>query len=329
MSTEGVVSKLLIALFVFAAIAAAGDQMAGPTSGLLIDPETRAIRPIVGVPGSAYAGESAVREADFALAAPDGRTALISRDSALFVLRRLDAEQPVWRSLGDETVALGRAAWSQDAKALALHLPETARLQLWSGMQDAPEIAGEVDLSTVEGSLTALSVASDGRTAFAAFESEEHGVLYILKAGETPRMLMPLNLPGAMTIQDSALYVADRERNEVIRIENWDFSLSVSTVATAAHGVANPVGIALANRGETLLVANGETRQVIAIGVKSSAVEAAVELDFIPTRLEPTGSVFLLASGIAGERPAQVLDAASMKVFFVPIPAPAPAVALD
>lgn len=329
MSTEGEVSKLFIAVFALAAIAAAGDHMTGPTSGVLIDPETRAIRPIVGVPGSAYAGESAVREADFALAAPDGRTALISKDSSLYVLRRLDSGQPVWRSLGDEPLALGRAAWSQDAQALALHLPDQSRLQLWSAMQDAPEIAGEVDLSTIDGRLTALAVASDGKTAFAAFESEDLGILYILKAGETPRMLMPLSRPGAMAIQGKALYVADRERNEVIRIEDWDFSVSISTVATAAHGVANPVGIALTHRGETLLVANGDTRQVIAVGVKTSAVEAALDLDFLPTRLEPTGSVFLLASGTAGERPAQVLDAESMKVFFVPIPALAPAVALD
>jgi hypothetical protein len=310
-------------------MAAAGDQMSGPTSGVLVDSQTRAIRPIVGVPGSAYAGESAVREADFALAAPDGRTALITKDSSLFVVRRLDSGQPVWRSLGDEALSLGRAAWSHDAQALALYLPDQSRLQLWSGMQDAPEIAGDVDLSTIEGRLTALAVAADGKTAFAAFESGEQGILYILKAGETPRMLLPLSRPGAMAIGEKALYVADRERNEVIRIENWDFSLSVATVATAAHGVSNPVGIALANRGETLLVASGDTRQVIAVGLKTSAVEAAVDLDFIPTRLEPTGSVFLLASGTAGERPAQVLDAASMKVFFVPIPAIAPAVALD
>lgn len=322
-------SKFFIAIVVLAATAAAGDQMTGPTSGILIDPETRAIRPIVGVPGSAYAGESVVREADFALAAPDGRTALISTNSSLYVVRRLDSDQPVWRSLGDAGLSPGRAAWSLDAKALALYLPEPSRLQLWSGMQDAPETAGEVDLSTIDGRLSALAVASDGKTAFAAFESGEQGVVYILKAGEAPRMLLPMSRPGAMAMQQKALYIADRERNEVIRIENWDFSPSMATVATAAHGISNPVGIALAGRGETLLIANGDTRQVIALGLKSSAVEAAVDLDFIPTRLEPTGPVFLLASGTAGERPAQVLDAESMKVFFVPIPAPAPAVALD
>lgn len=322
-------SRLLIALFALAAAVAAGDQMAGPTSGVLIDSQTRAIRPIIGVPGSAYAGESAVSEADFALASADGRTALIARDSMLYVLRRLDSGQPVWRSLGDEAVSFGRAAWSQDAKALALQLPEQSRIQLWSGMQDTPEIAGEVDLSTIDGRLTALAVVSDGKTAFAAFESGEEGVLYILKAGEAPRMLLPMSRPGALVLHDKSLFLADRERNEVIRIENWDFSLSMATIANAAQGVANPVGIALAHRGETLLVANGDTRQVVAVNAKTSAVEAAVDLDFIPTRLEPTGSVFLLASGTAGERPAQVLDADSMKVFFVPIPAPAPVAALD
>ncbi|MBA3973854.1 MAG: hypothetical protein C0504_06505 [Candidatus Solibacter sp.] len=322
-------SKLLVALFALAAIAAPADPMAGPNSGILIDSQTRAVRLIVGVPGSAYAGESAVREADSALAAPDGRTALITRGSSIHAVRQLDSAQPVWISLGDEGPAPGRAAWSQDAQALAVHLPGQSRLRLWSGIQDAPEISGEVDLSAIDGSLAALAVASGGRTAFAAFDSGDHGILYILKAGESPRMLLTLARAGAIAIQDNVLYAADRGRNEVIRVDNWDSEVSVATVATSSHGVSDPVGIGLANRGQTLLIACGDTRRLIALGLRSSAVEAAIELEFSPTGLERSGPVFLLASGAAGERPAQVLDAASMKVFFVPIPAPAAAASLE
>ncbi len=278
------------------------------------------------MPGSAYAGESAVREADFALAAPNGQTALVARESTLYVLRRMDSDQPVWRTFGENAAAIGRAAWSEDAKGLALYFPAESRLQLWAGMQDAPEVAAEIDLLAVEGRLKSVAVASDGRTAFAAIENGESGALYILKAGESPRMLLALNRAGNLILSGKSLYVADLERNEVLRLEDWDSGLSVTTVATAAHGVANPVGIALASGGELLLVASGETRQVVAVHTKRFTVEAAVDLDFIPTRLEATGSVFLLASGSAGEEPAQVLDASTMRVYFVPVPAlPPPA----
>jgi len=326
--TEGKVSRTLIASLLLTASAAwcASDEMRGPVSGLIVDAQTRAIRPIVGIPGSAYAGESAVREADFALAAANGQTALVARESSLYVLRRLDSGQPVWRGFGENTATIGRAAWSEDAKGLALYFPAESRLQLWAGMQDAPEVAAEIDLSPVEGRLTSVAVSSDGRTAFAAIEAGESGALYILKAGESPRMLLALNRAGNLILSGKSLYVADLERNEVIRLEDWDSGLSMTTVATAAHGVANPVGIALASEGELLLIASGETRQVVAVHTKRFTVEAAVDLDFTPTRLEPTGSVFLLASGSAGEEPAQVLDASTMRVYFVPVPAlPPPA----
>ena len=320
----------LIVTFLLAVSAVwAGDSMRGPVSGMIIDQQTRAIRPIVGIPGSAYAGESAVREADFALAAPDGRTALMAKDATLYVLRRLDSGQPVWRSLADNAGPIGRAAWSEDSSALALYLPAESRLQLWSGMQDSPIAGAEFDLSTIDGQLSALAVASDGKTAFAAIESGDSGTLYVLKAGESPRMVLPLSRAGALLLHEKSLYAVDRERNEVIRIENWDSSPSITTVATSAHGVANPVGIALTADGQRLLVASGDTRQVVAVDAKRSTVEATVDLDFIPTRLEATGSVFLLAPGTAGELPAQILEPASMKVFFVPVPVIVPPASVD
>jgi len=329
--TEGKVSRTLIASLLLTASAAwcATDEMRGPVSGLLVDTQTRAIRPIVGIPGSAYAGETAVREADFALAAPNGQTALVTRESSLYVLRRADSDQPVWRILGENAGTIGRAAWSEDAKALALYFPAESRLQLWAGMQEAPEITAEIDLSAAEGRLKSLAVTSDGTTAFAVIENGESGALYILKTGESPRILLALNRAGSLVLSGKSLYVADLERNEIVRLEDWDSGLSVTTVATAAHGVASPVGIALASGGELLLVANGETRQVVAVHTTRLTVEAVVDLDFMPTSLEPTGSVFLLASGTAGESPAQVLDASTMKVYFVPVPALPPPAAVE
>ncbi|MRR52579.1 MAG: hypothetical protein EG825_17020 [Rhodocyclaceae bacterium] len=260
------------------------------------------------------------------MAAPNGQTAMVARESSLYVLRRLDSDQPVWRTFSGNTAKIGRAAWSEDAKALALYFPAESRLQLWAGMQDAPEITAEIDLSAVEGRLKSVAVTSDGTTAFAAIETGESGALYLLKAGESPRMLLALNRTGNLVLSGKSLYVADLERNEIVRLEDWDSGLSVTTVATAAHGVTSPVAIALASGGELLLVANGESRQVVAVHTKRFTVEAVVDLDFIPTGLEPTGSVFLLASGTAGETPAQVLDASTMKVYFVPLPAlPPPA----
>lgn len=88
------------------------SNLTGPVSGLLVDEQSRSIRPIVGMPGSAYAGDASVTAFDFASAAPDGRNALITRAGSLYLIRRLDGAAPVWRELNNEPVAIGRAAWS-------------------------------------------------------------------------------------------------------------------------------------------------------------------------------------------------------------------------
>lgn len=295
--------------------------MKGPVSGLIVDRQAHSIRPILGIAGSAYAGGNAVTEAEFALGAPDGRTALVIRRATLFSVSNLDTDQPTWRNLGESKSAAGAAAWSADAQSLAVHFPSASRLRIWTNVQTKPESAGEIDLSLVEGRVSALAVAPDGRTAFAAIDAGGSGALYMLKLGETPRLLQAISPGASLAVSGAAIYASDRGRNEVVRIQNWDSNVSISTVATAAHGVASPVGIAVTADGSRLLIANGEARQVIAINAKTSAVEAVAELDFTPTKLEASGKVFLLADGEAGQRPAQVIDPFTMTVHFVPIPA--------
>lgn len=320
---EGSVSRTLLVSMLLAASATlyAADQMKGPVSGLIVDRQAHSIRPILGIAGSAYAGGNAVTEAEFALGAPDGRTALVVRRATLFSVGGLDADQPVWRNLGESKAATGSAAWSADARSLAVYFPSLSRLRMWTGIQDQPEPSGEIDLSLLEGRVAALAVAPDGRTAFAAIDSGESSALYLLKLGETPRLLQAISQGASLAVSGDSVYASDRGRNEIIRIQNWDSNVSISTVATAAHGVATPVGIAVTTDGSRLLIANGEARQVLAINTKTSAVEAVAELDFTPTKLEASGKVFLLADGEAGQRPAQVIDPFTMTVHFVPIPA--------
>jgi len=192
---------------------------------------------------------------------------------------------------------------------------------MWTDAQDKPVSTGEIDLALIEGRVCALAVAPDGRTAFAAVDNGESGSLYMLKVEQSPRLIQSISPGASLAVSGDSVYASDRRRNEVIRIQNWDANVSISTVATAAHGVAGPVGIAVTADGLRLLIANGEARQVLAVNTITSAVEAVTELDFTPTRLEASGKVFLLAEGEAGRRPAQVIDPATMTVSFVPIPA--------
>jgi DNA-binding beta-propeller fold protein YncE len=138
-------------------------------------------------------------------------------------------------------------------------------------------------------------------------------------------MMLPLSRAGGLLLSADSLYVTDRGRNEVLRIRNWTSNPSVETVASAGHGVSDPVGAALSPDRKILYVASAGVNQVLGLDVASSAVKTTMELDFRPTRLERMGpgSLLLLEKGIPGEAPARVLDSAAQKVYFIPVSAAA------
>jgi DNA-binding beta-propeller fold protein YncE len=313
-----------IVLIALAAAARAEESAVtgmGPVSGVLIDSAARTIRPILGMPGAAYAGPATVTSFEFAAAAPGSQNALIAKDGMLFVLRRLAGGRPVWRELDSGVSDIEFAAWSDNAEAIVLQPRGEARLDFWTTLSYEPKKAGSVDISSLSERMESVAVDPDGRFAFAATQGEDSGTLYLLKPGDLPRMLMPLRKAGSMMLAGNTLWVADRGSNEVFRLRNWDQMPQIQPAAAAAHGVNDPVGVALSRDGKFLWVASAGTRNVLAVDLDSSQVKHVLELDFTPTRMHRLGAdgLFLLENGVPGEAPAQVLDTSAGKVYFVPV----------
>lgn len=170
--------------------------------------------------------------------------------------------------------------------------------------------------------IESIAVDPDGAFAFAATQGEESGTLYFLKPGELPRMLMPLQRAGSLLLAGDTLWVTDRGRDEVFRLRNWDQMPQIQSTATMAHGVEDPVGLALSRDAKFLWVASAASRHVIGLDLDTNQVKHVLDLDFTPTRMQRLGveGLFLLENGIPGELPAQVLDTGARKVFFVPVP---------
>ncbi len=308
-----------------AAISSVGQEsnVAGPVSGLLVDDQSRSIRPILGMPGSAYAGEASVTAFDFAAAAPNGQQALVSRDGSLYLLRRLDGTTPVWLELFKKSATFGRAAWSESSTSFAIVNSTASRLELWTDLAKDPRQAAAIDISGLSEQIVALAVDQDASFAFAATQGADSGALYLLKPGQEPRMILPLSRAGGLLLSGEALYVTDRGRNEVLRVTDWASNPAVATIASAGHGVNDPVGTAFSADRKTLYIASAGVNQVLGLDVASNAVKSTLDLDFQPTRLERLGpgSLLLLEKGIPGETPAQVLDSAAQKVYFIPVSA--------
>lgn len=304
---------IAILLVTLAATCPAEDLLlAGPVAGFLFDSKERAIRPVVGVPGSSYLGDAIALEVDSAAFSPDGRSALVVRDGRLNLVRGLDRGQPEWLPLEGAMDGIDRIAWGGAGSAFTLS-SANRKAQFWKGLSETPELAGVADLERVAGRIVAVTAAGS----LAALATGE-GEVFAVRPDSAPRLLVRLGQPAGMAIAGSDLLVADRAREEILRIDNFAEAAAVALVAGSGLGISDPVGVAVA--GGKLYVASGAGRSVAVFDYPSTDFITRLEVDFEPTRIEPLArSIYILATGDGDNEPVQVLDASQRPaVYFVP-----------
>jgi DNA-binding beta-propeller fold protein YncE len=296
---------------------------AGPVKGVLVDDATYAIRPVVVAPGEAHTGSASVRGSDYAVVAPDGRTALVVRDGLVSVVRRVESELPVWRTLTEDPIQVDRAVWSDDANAVAIFDAKQYRLFFWKNVQSDAQPAGSCDLSTLTSAPVTMALDPGASVAFATTQEKDGASLIAMPLKGVAETVLTLGKVGPLIFRDGTLYVADRGRAEVVAVTNWNTGLSVRTVVSAGQGISDPIGIAISQDNKQILVADASSKQVLAFELSSSAQKGALQLDFRPTRMEPIGSgtLFLLQKGTPGETPAHILQTPDLQLLNVPVAA--------
>jgi hypothetical protein len=247
--------------------------------------------------------------------------ALVQNGSAIYVVRRLDGGIPVWREMLELPEGAARpeqATWSADSSAAILFSSRERLLELWSGLGSDPKREGSIDLWALDGRVISVAVGKDGRQAFFTTEGENGGSLYAAKAGELPRLILPLGRAGALLLKGDRLYVADRGRNEVLRLSQWDTSLKVELAAASGHGVVDPVGIDLAEDGKTLVIANAGSRQLISVETDSWRLRSVRDLDFRPAGLDRSGGLFVTSASTASSTGTWVMEATTLTLVDIP-----------
>lgn len=305
-------AKRLILLLCLAALAAPAQEarLAGPVSGFLFDPQARAVRPILGVPGASYLGEAAIAGLDYASISPSGRLAVAVRGDSAVLIRGLGGErleELVLEGAGGAT----RVAWSAGSSAVALW-SDAGWVEAWSGLDSAPQRT----LRAEPGPLAAVAIPEGGRSLVAATRA---GAVLLIEEGAALRVLLELERPSALALDGNRLFVADAARNEILSIGNYLDGGGAQHFAGASGGVEDPAALAVSPDRKLLFVAGRSARSLAAYDLATAALAGAAALDFEPTRLERfSESLFALTAG--GESgPFQVLDSArSLAVYFVP-----------
>ena len=301
----------LAMIFAGAVLDAQSTWLGGPVSGLVYDQFTKTIRPIVGVPGSAYLGPGVAGQLDFAAVSPNGKLALAVRGGAL-CLANLTGAQPDWRTLESESGPVESIVWSADSTAAVV---AGRSMKLWSHLDADPS---QLSLLEVDGSRWSSFVLVPGSEDVLAGRD---GGVYRLSASDTPRLVVPVPSPSSMAlgVSNNVVYVVDRVNRQILALRHWDDSPEVSLVADASLGVKDPVAVAVAADDRSLLVADA-SRALIVLDPESRSVTGHWDLEFQPTRVERFSSgLYLLNSRTAGTQPLQVLaTGAQPAVFFIP-----------
>jgi hypothetical protein len=294
----------------------------GPVAGFVFDAEQRAIRPVLGVAGSAYAGGALVGEVEQAAVAPSGKMALVVREGGLYLIRNLAQETPESELLAENAGTIDEIVWNADSTAAVLYSSAARTLRLAGGLDGTPNVDEAIDATPLGARLSALALA--GTTILAGFDDAEGSALYLVPgAGESPRLLVRLAMARALALAGNGrdAFVADGASGEILEIRNFAGEFEVLSFA-GAGSVESPVGLAISRDGNTLYAASATTREVLAFSLTSREATGRMPLDFEPSFLKPLagGSLFVMNNAARGSRPLLVLDAGhSPGVYFVPV----------
>ena len=295
----------LIALALAAVLLPAQEstRLTGPTSGLIFDAPTRAIRVVMGVPGAAYLGAAVASDLDNGSVAPNGRLAVAVAAGAASLFNVADSSLT---SLG--AGCDGVVGWSADSAAVALGCADGVRLyRLSSSGIDRLELAtfaAKVSALAVDGSAV-LAAAADG--------------IYRIEPGSA-RLLAAVPNAAGFALSGKTLYAVDRAAKSVIAVDNLATSAAMRLVAGAGQGLEDPIAVGVSADGARLYVADGgESKALRVFDAATAEMLSRVELDFAPGRVDALGNgLYLLKARQEAADTVQVLDARQLAVYFVP-----------
>ena len=303
-----------------ALLARDAGEIAGPSSGAVFDEQTGAIRPIVGVPGSAYLGAPLIAGFEKASVAPSGKLALGWREGALFSILDLGAASP--RLIPTE-VPLARAdrmVWNASSTAAAVYSASDRSLAILRDLGSDSFTAETLEISSLSGDIISLLLSSSAKTAIAGTAD---GV-YLIESGSDARRLMTVANPAAIAFgkDDQTLYVGERDTGQIWEIAGLSGDAGPVLFADQRAGLMSVVGIQVSAAKNSLIAAGRESRTLVVFNLTTREVTASVELDFTPTCLSPSGadSAWVLNSLAQTSEPLFMVDVRDRpSVVFVPV----------
>jgi hypothetical protein len=297
--------------------AAPANGIGGPVSGYVVDGRNHALRPINGLPGSAFLG------APLALPFSAGMAAVAtSQDYAIVTDAHGTGEPFLARGLASGVLTVtplaggivaSQAVLADSGTAAVLYSQPDGRLQFVSGLPGQAQIGSAVDLSGLSGGVSALAVDSTGHTALliagdgGIYWASGQDLHFIVRAaGASCASLLPNG-------QDAV--IGNRDTGDVLLIRGFAGSATVSTVTGAGAGITSTAAVRVLSDHEAGIVDG--TGRLAVVDLDTSTV-SWMDLAGKADRIEPVNrNVFVLNH--PGADPLLLLDLTQGRAtYFVP-----------
>lgn len=260
-------NRLIAASIFLASSASAQVQLSGLRSGYVVDEATRVLRPIVGLPGSAYLGRAIPLPfpAASAIAAAGGGSLIVTSaggEPDAWLVRRLDEAEPELIRLAPADRMFGAIR----ANTALLHSAREGTVRLVVALDKTPVIGPEVREASLGGKPVAATIDEESGCAWVAVRAEETAVVSLCpdRPGEArvQRQLGPIDVAAMTYWKRNGLLFAERKESRVSLLRAPVSTGPLTIVASAADGLADPVG-AQPVPGGRIAIAQGEPARLM------------------------------------------------------------------
>lgn len=316
--------RLITAIFfVIAAVPGAPAQQIGvygPVEGFTFDQPTRTLRAIIGVPGAATFGPAILDRVDFGSVAPHQNYGLAFQSGNCLLVSGLDSTAVSTPLTSGAPGQPEGVAWSADGSLAILYSRSGNWAQTISGFPQTPISGFALNLSSLPGSLSAITSDSHGKTIAVAVSGSSGGV-YLTSDGQSfaPVLQSPKVVALSFSSDGSALYALDNTARQLSAVNVGTFSSQNLPLA----GLADPLAIQAGEDGQgeaVVYVASGSDQLLRVIEVSSQQVSSDVPLNVAPSGLAVFGATsFIVAPRSQISQPLWLFSSSPQPAaFFVP-----------
>ena len=284
----------------------ANQVIAGPTLGYVWDPTASAVRIVAGVSTAASLDRSlytGVYQAGY-ISQLKRYALLISKQGEIYIVT-LPGGEP--RKISDQLSPQQQVALSPTGNQALVYGTDLSSLTWIQGLPNNPTIL----TAHLSGSTTAnrAAVSDGGLALIASTQADGSSRIQLVTPSGSVANLVTLGEFGGIAFlpRGNGALLADASQNNVLLASGLDGSPSVSVVAGAVDGIAQPIAVAASGDARWAVVANRQNPTVTRIDLTHQMPASQVQCNCSPTLLSPLlgNSTFLVTA----------LDAGSVSLF--------------